>query len=76
MAEPKVVQGLWNDAVCLSYMAGKTSEMQLLEQAGEDYVALANAYFTIAMLRLADGNGAEAYRVLREVRRYERNWLL
>jgi Flp pilus assembly protein TadD len=60
MAEPKVVQGLWNDAVCLSCMAGKTSEMQLLEQAGEDYIALANAYFTIAMLRLADGNETEA----------------
>jgi tetratricopeptide (TPR) repeat protein len=34
--------------------------MQLLEQAGEDYIALANAYFTIAMLRLADGNETEA----------------
>ncbi len=60
MAEPKVVPGLWNDAACLSYMADETSETQLLELAGEDYVSLANAYFTIAMLRLADGNEAEA----------------
>ena len=60
MAEPKVVPGLWNDAACLSYMADETSETQLLELAGEDYVSLANAYFTIAMLRLADGNKAEA----------------
>ena len=61
MAEPKVVPGLWNDAACLSYMADETSETQLLlELAGEDYVSLANAYFTIAMLRLADGNEADA----------------
>jgi len=60
LAEPKMVKGLWNDMACLRYMADEISESSLLDEAGEDYVSLANAYFTIAMMRLAEGKQDDA----------------
>jgi serine/threonine protein kinase len=48
------------DAANIEFLAGWLDERQLLERAGRSAPCLANAHFTIAMLRLAEGNRAAA----------------
>jgi tetratricopeptide (TPR) repeat protein len=52
--------GIWIGCMCHRLLAGLESEADVLKKAQGRQFALSNAHFTIAMLRLADGQREEA----------------
>lgn len=65
-AASATMPGLWYNAACLDYLAGVIDEAKLLANAEQSEVFKANARFTLAMMRLADGDRTGAIRHLRE----------
>ena len=59
--EANISGGLYGDAACVTYLAGKIEESEFLERASKHGYAKANAHYTIGMLRLAAGERQEAY---------------